>query len=102
MDRDTPKRRYPAGIRTHRRHVTNYANNKIILMTHRMNYKNKFSEGMVISTKAEPALRLIINTCADSVYYCIRVGDRTGKELSYLAEELQLLEQRNAPIKPKT
>jgi hypothetical protein len=70
-------------------------------MTHPINYENKFSEGMVISTKAEPAVKLIINTYADSVYYCIRVGDRTGKELSYSAEDLQLLEQRYVPIKPK-
>lgn len=57
----------------------------------------EFVEGMVIATKVEPRVRLIINRCADSVFYCVRVGDRTGTEVQYLRDELQFVEKTNFP-----
>jgi hypothetical protein len=54
---------------------------------------NKFEEGMVITTKVDPAVKLIINTYLDRVYFCVRVGDRTGKEVPYFEGELQNIDQ---------
>ena len=51
--------------------------------------ENKFPEGMVVTTKTEPSVKMIINTYMDRVYFCVRVGDRTGKELPCFERELQ-------------
>jgi hypothetical protein len=51
--------------------------------------ENKFPEGMVVTTKSEPSIKMIINTYMDRVYFCVRVGDRTGKELPCFERELQ-------------
>jgi hypothetical protein len=56
--------------------------------------ENKFSEGMVIATKVTPTEKLIINNYMDRIYFCVRVGDRTGKELPYFERELQAVPRR--------
>lgn len=58
-------------------------------MSYPVSAECKFFEGMVVTTKAAPAVKMIVDSYMDRVYFCVRVGDRTGKEVPCFEHELQ-------------
>jgi hypothetical protein len=49
---------------------------------------NIYKEGTLITAKADPECKLIINRYIGRIYYCKAVNDANGKLLAYFEREL--------------
>jgi hypothetical protein len=57
-------------------------------MSYRTNTDNIYKEGMVITAKENPAVKLVIMKYYQRIYYCAVEGNTTGKQLAYFEKEL--------------
>lgn len=57
-------------------------------MSYRTSSDNIYAEGILITAKANPSLKLKIIKYYQRIYYCSVVGDENGKQLAYFEREL--------------
>ena len=76
-------------------------------MSYRTNSDNVYAEGIFITAKGNPTLRLKIKKYYQRIYYCEVVGGEQRKQLAYFERELISPEKgennkSHLAIKPKT
>ena len=57
-------------------------------MRYRTNSDNLYSEGIFITAKVNPSLRLKIKKYYQRIYYCEIVGDEERRQFAYFEREL--------------
>ena len=55
-----------------------------------VNDDNLYKEGMVISTRIDPTLKLLITKYRQRIYYCTVVGHPEQNNLAYFESELMM------------
>ena len=57
-------------------------------MLNRDNNDNIYPEGIMVTTKVNPSVTLVITKYMQRIYYCTVVGEENGKQRAYFEREL--------------